>query len=217
MGLCNLQDPYSPATWYENQGAYDLNAGTDLLLDQTRQILASDAYIYQGVAFPKGQDILLKPGESFSGTLNLVPYSYLLSMTSWNSNTQANPSNNIFAIRIYDKGAQSDLYYGQFAWSPTVISNMAFGYNNGFFVAYAPDRPFGPYFFRDPLIILPPGVLQIQLSNVGNPAASGAANLVQMLFGMAVPKTTLSMQNRKIITPADQSGLASVIPDWQRR
>ena len=204
MGLYSLQDAYSLSTWYENQGAYDLNAGTDLLLDQTRAIIDSDAYLFQGVSFPKGPTIFLNPGDSFSGSLQLTAYSYVVSLTGWSGN------NNQFTLRIFDKGAQTDLYYGQFAWFPTVISNMESGNNMGQNLPlYAPDQPFGPYFFRDPLIVLPPGVLNIQVTNVATSTSSGQGS-IQMLFGVAVPKSTVSMQNRKVTTGTDPSGLASL-------
>lgn len=205
MSVYNLQDPYSLSSWYENQGAYDVNVGTDLLLDQTRQILESDAYLFQGVSFPKGRDIFLDPGQSFSGSLNLTAYSYIVSLTGFSGN------GNQFTLRIYDKGAQADLYYGQFAWFPTVISNMEGGFNMGVPLPIrTADQPFGPYFFRDPLIVLPPGVLQIQITNVSTDPSFGQG-VMQMLFGVAVPKSTVSMQSRKVTTPTDQSGLASLV------
>lgn len=205
MGIYNLQDPYSNATWQENQGAYDLNAGTDLLLDQSRFILHSDAYIYQGVAFPKGQDCFVAPGQTFSGSLNLTPFSYIVSLTGWSGN------GNRFTLRIYDKGAQTDFYYRQFAWFPTVISNMQGTFNLGqpLYISDQ-DKPFGPYLLRDPMIVLPPGILQIQATNVSTDPTFGA-NFIQMLFGIAVPKSTVSMQNRKVQTSTDQSGLASLV------
>lgn len=201
MSLYNLQDPYTLASWQENQGAYDLNTGTDLLLDQSRYILNSDAYLFQGVAFPKGQDVFLDPGQTFSGTLNLTPYSYIVSLTGWTGN------GNQFTLRIFDKGAQTDFYFRQFAWFPTVISNMQGGFNNGEPLPIDKwDTPFGPYFFRDPMIVLPPGVLQLQVTNVSTDPTFGA-NIVQLLFNVAVPKSTLSMQNRKVQTSTDQSGM----------
>lgn len=204
MGLYNLQDPYSLKTWYNAQGAYDLWTGTDLLLDQSRAILDSDNYIYQGIAFPKDQDIFLTQGQTFSGSLNLTPYSFLVSLTGWNGN------DNQFTLRIFDKGAQTDLYYGQFGWFPTVISNMEGGINMGQPLRISQrDIPYGPYYFRDPLIILPPGVLQIQVTNVSNLPNFGAGAM-QMLFGLAVPKAPLSMQTQTVVTPNDQTGLASL-------
>src|SRR5215469_11140848 len=199
MGLYALENKYDLSTWYENNGAYDTWTGPDLMLDLTREILASDAYFFQGIAFPKGRDISLLPGQTFSGTLNLIPYSYIVSLTGFTGN------GNQFTFRIYDKGAQTDVYQRQFAWFPTVISNMVGSFNNGAaIIANDRDKPFGPYFFRDPLIVLPPGVLQIQITNVAAPntifTETPAENTVQMFFGVAVPKTTVSLQNRKVLT-----------------
>jgi hypothetical protein len=200
MGIYNLQDGYSLASWYDNNGAYDLNAGTDMLLDLPRQILDSEAYMYQGVAFPKGADISFQPSQTFSGSINLTPYSYLVSLAGYSGNI------NQFTLRIFDKNAQTDLYYGQFAWFPTVVGNMS-GTNMGASIPMGtPNKPFGPFLFRDPVIILPPGVLQVQLTNV-----SGSPAVLQMLFGTAVPKTTVSMNTRKVNQSSDQSGLPTIL------
>lgn len=210
MGIYNLQDPYGLSTWYGSNGAYDLNAGTDLLMDLPRHILESDAYIFQGIAFPKDKDIILDAGQTFSGSLNLTPYSYLVSLTGWSGN------GNQFTLRIYDKNAQTDLYFPQFAWFPTVLSNMTGGFEMGKpHFQNDKNKPFGPFFFRDPLIVLPPGVLQVQVTNVAPaglpPPAPVYPGLVQVLFGMAVPKSTVSLNNRKVTSGTDQSGLPTLL------
>ena len=202
MSLYNLQDPYTLASWQENQGAYDLFAGTDMLLDQSRFVLNSDAYLFQGVSFPKGPDITLLPGQTFSGTINLTPFSYIVSLTGFTGN------GNQFTLRIFDKGGQTDFYFRQFAWFPTVISNMEGSFNMGKPITIADrDKPFGPYFFRDPMIVLPPGVLQVQVTNVSTDPNFGQ-NIIQVLFGIAVPKSTLTLQNQQVKTSTDQSGLS---------
>lgn len=201
MGLYALDDNYSLSTWYENNGAYDLSTGTDLLLDQTRYILESDNYTCQLVAFPKGIDINIPFEESFNGSVNLVPYSYILGLNGFNSNQGQ------FTLRIYDKGAQTDLYYGQFAWFPTVIGSMQQQFTTGgdFITVQDRDKPFGPYFFRAPWIVLPPGVLQIQVTNA-IPNNIPNQQLLQMLFLVAVPKTTQTLNTRRVVTGQDQSG-----------
>lgn len=200
MGLYSLDETYGLHTWYEHNGAYDLNAGTDSLLDVTREILESDNYIFQGRTFPKGKDILVGSQMTFSGVLNLQPFSYLVSLTGWSGNDDQ------FTLRIYDKGAQTDLYFGQFAWFPVVVSNMTDNANNGdFIVAGDEDKPFGPYFFRSPMIILPPGQLQIQVTNLSTPGSPGL-ELVQLLFGVAVPKNTVTLHRRSVMTSTDQTG-----------
>jgi hypothetical protein len=212
MGLYSLDNYYSLSTWYENTCAYDLWTGTDLMLDLARNILASDAYIFQGIGFPKGADISLMPGQTFSGSLNLTPYSYVLSLSGFSANA------NQFTVRIYDKGAQTDVYQKQFAWFPTVIGNLQGTFNEGqILYQNTQDVPFGPYIFRDPLIILPPGVLQIQLTNVapndtqfGVLPSEQTPNLVQMFFGIAVPKNTVSLQNRALQTSSDPTGTTTL-------
>ena len=67
MGLYALGEEYGLETWYDVNGAFDLWTGTDLLLDNVRQILASDSYVFQGVNFPKGADVEIDFQQSFSG------------------------------------------------------------------------------------------------------------------------------------------------------
>ena len=206
MGLYAIEHNYDLTNWYNSSGAYDLWTGTDLMLDLSREILRSDSYIFQGVAFPKGNDINVAGGQTFSGTLNLIPYSYIISVTGWSGN------GNQFTLRLFDKGAQTDVYQKQFAWFPTAISNMVGEFNLGQVILIGDrDKPFGPYFFRDPLIVLPPGVLQIQVTNVGpgpfsNLVGGEPPEILQLFFNVAVPKNTQSLQTQKIGTHTDQTG-----------
>lgn len=206
MGLYPIEPTYSVSTWYDYQGMADLWTGTDLQLDLTRHIINSDAYFFQGIAFPKGStDVLVPPGSTFTGTINLVPYSYVISVTAFVAN------GNQFTIRIYDKGALTDVYAKQFAWSPTVVSNMTGSFNEGQVIFQGDqNKPFGPYFFRSPLIVLPPGVLQISLTNVGIAPILQNIQFIQLFFNIAVPKNTSSMQNQAIETNQDPTGTQSL-------
>lgn len=211
MGSYLISDNYSLATWYENSGAFDLNTGTDLLLDLTRDILNSDNYVCQLIAFPKGQDVVFTAsGQSFSGSLNLVPYSFIIGLTGYNN------ARDQFSVRIYDKGAQTDLYYGQFALFPTVAGSVQDELAGP--VQYLPvttrDFPFGPYFFRAPWIVVPPGILQISITNSINAielVGSTSPFFLQMLFLVAVPKTSETLNNRRIVSSTDQTGLQSLL------
>lgn len=208
MGLYSLDQPYKLSTWYEAQGANDTWIGTDLMLDQAREIIDSDAYTLQLLAFPKGDAIMIEPQRTYGGTVNIVPNSYLVSMTAWSGN------GNLFTVRIFDKGANTDLYYGQYAWYPTVVSNMTGSQNEGQFIVQGDqDIPFGPYFFRAPLPILAPGVLQIQLTNVqslaGNPPG---INQIQMLLAIAVPRNAVTQLNTNILTSSAQTYAQALSP-----
>ena len=207
MGLYALGEEYGLETWYDNNGAYDLWAGTDVLLDNSRQILASDSYVFQGVSFPKGLDVEIDFQQTFSGSINLIPYSYILGLNGFSQNLGQ------YTLRIYDKGAQTDLYYGQFAWYPTVIGTMQkqFSDAGNFINTQTLDIPFGPYFFRAPLIILPPGDLQIQITNATPTFEPDLpVQRVQLMFLVAAPKATTTLQTRKVQTPTDQTGLQSI-------
>ena len=209
MGLYPIEPQYDVSTWYDYQGMNDLWTGTDLQLDLTRHIINSGAYVYQGIAFPKGADINIPVGTTFSGTINLIPYSYIVSMTAWSGN------GNQFTIRVFDKGAQTDMYQKQFAWYPTVVSNMEGTFNEGqAIIANDKNKPYGPYFLRSPMIVLPPGVLQIQITNVqlepSAPPPFGFPPIMQVLFGIAIPRNTMGMQNRIVQTNEDQTGTQSL-------
>lgn len=207
MGLYALDETYGLETWYDYNGANDLWAGTDLLLDQSRHILASDAYVFQGIAFPKGTDVEIDYQGTFSGSLNLVPYSYILGLTGFSGDGLQ------YNLRIYDKGAQTDLYYGQFAWYPTVMGTMQQSNNTpGHFLSSGEQNvPFGAYYFRDPLIVLPPGNIQIQITNsTPQRFPTGAMEIVQLLFLVAAPKNTVTLSTRRVQTSSDPSGLQSI-------
>lgn len=207
MGLYALGEEYGLETWYDANGAYDLWAGTDVLLDNTRQILASDSYVFQGVSFPKGLDVEIDFQQSFSGSINLIPYSYVLGLNGFSQNLGQ------YNLRIYDKGAQTDLFYGQFAWYPTVLGTMQkqFSDAGNFINTQTLDIPFGPYFFRAPLVILPPGDLQIQIINATPTFEPDLpVQRVQLMFLVAAPKSTQTLQTRKVQTATDQTGLQSI-------
>ena len=207
MGLYALHEEYGLETWYDYNGAFDLWTGTDLLLDTSRQILASDSYVFQGISFPKGQDVEIDFQQSFSGSINLIPYSYVLGLTGFSRNLDQ------YTLRIYDKGAQTDLFYGQFAWYPTVIGTMQkqFSAVGDTISTQTLDIPFTAYWFRAPLIILPPGDLQIQLTNAApNFDPTVPMQSVQLMFLVAAPKTTTTISTRKVQTATDQTGLSSI-------
>lgn len=207
MGLYALDEHYGLESWYDYNGAYDLCAGTDLLLDQIRNIIASDNYVCQYVAFPKGTDVEIDFQGTFSGSLNLIPYSYIFGLNGFSQNGGQ------YTLRIYDKGAQTDLYYGQFAWFPTVCGTMQkqFYASGQYITTQTLDIPFGPYFFRDPLIVLPPGNMQIQITNATTaPTPTLPMQRIQMLFLIAAPKNTTTLSQRKITTSSDPSGIQSI-------
>lgn len=209
MGLYALDEQYTVATWYDYQGANDLWVGTDLMLDLSRHIINSDAYVFQGIAFPKGTDTQFGFQGTFSGSLNLIPYSYIVGLNGYTVDQIP------FNVRLYDKGAQTDLYYGQFGWYPTICGSMQYGSEDqtGGDVLTTPDRPFGTYFFRDPLIVLPPGTLQIQITNaspVDFPSTAAFQQQTQLLFLVAAPKNTQTLSTQRVQTASDQTGVQSL-------
>jgi len=91
-----------------------------------------------------------------------------------------------FKIRIYDKGAKTELFYNKFARDVTASSPMGQSDPNN------PDptspqeqeirQALSPRFMTSPMIVLPPGTLQIEITNL-----SPYNNLIQILFNFAIP------------------------------
>jgi hypothetical protein len=197
MSLYTVDEGYTLSSWYDHVGAFDQSAGTDLMLNLTRQIIDSDAYMWQGIAFPVGTDVNIGSLQTFSGTIVVPPFSYVVQMSGF--------SGVPFAVRIYDKGAQTDIFYRQFAFHKTVVSNMQLDQVDPTGQFFLPDQPFAPYMLKDPLIILPPGILQVQITNMDN-TPSNPVVPIQLLLGIAMPKNTISLNNRRMQYPTDPTG-----------
>lgn len=162
---------------------YDLSEGLDTYLDLAREIILSDNYFYQGKPFPvipQGQLFTLEPYETFSGTIVAPAYSFIVSMTHYTNQSEG------FRLSVYDKGAKTDLFYNKFAKDITGSAQM--GPNVDPHPATVSTEALeafqaqGPRFIEGPMVILPPGTLQIELTNL-----SPNQNLAQVLFNFAVP------------------------------
>lgn len=168
---------YAELAWLNSLPLYNLSQCSDEMLDLLREIQTSGDYYFQGKPFPilNPGDLGIGAGLNISGSISIPPYSYLTMLTAF-SNT-----NGGFKIRIYDKGAKVDLFDKLWAWDRIIASNQA----------TLNDPAIGtipPHLLMGPLVVLPPGLLQIEIANMD----LVNTNLVQVMFYFAVPKTSHS-------------------------
>jgi hypothetical protein len=164
--------------------AYNLNAGVDSLLDQSREIQESGKFYYLGVPFPPAQNIEFDPYESMQGSVNIQPYSFLVSISAYSSNAAG------FQFSVYDKGAKTYIFQPtQYGQDRIIASNLSITYpNNNVSSTIENPDPNGPYFLTSPLIVLPPGAFQIEMTSMAS-----VNNSCQILFGFAIPLTPKSI------------------------
>lgn len=174
--------PYDVTAQLNAMSLYDTCEGLDSYLDLARELILSNRYFYQGIPFPiipEGAVTNIAPFATISGTITIPPYSFVVSITHYSAQPEG------FKISIYDKGAKTDLFYNKFAKDVTASSPMGFGDPHPATISTEALDVFnaqGPRFMTSPLIVLPPGTFQIEITNL-----SPLDNLVQVLFNFAVP------------------------------
>lgn len=172
--------PYSKLAFINNLPAYTANEGTDRALDQARVLIESGMYYMQGVPFPGASDTIIGARDTFGGVITVPSLCYVVSITgdSFNAEDPSNATGAIgFKFRIYDKGAKLDsIINGQFIKETSVAPAM----NND--PATFNLVPIGPYMLMSPFVILHPGSLQMEVTNL-----SSFSCQVQLMLGLAVP------------------------------
>jgi hypothetical protein len=154
---------------------YQMNEGVDSLLDYARMFNEAGNYYYLGVGFPYDTpDLTFIPGGSFSSTITVPSFSYLVSVGVYSQNSSG------CQIRVYDKGAKADMMYTIFARDANVFVT-----NNELDIP--PEFTGEPVqnFLQSPYIISPPGALQIEITDMT--PQGGSNNLIQILLSFAVP------------------------------
>ncbi len=165
--------PYRNTDWLDSLPAYDHSAAVDVWLDTLRAIQKSTNYYWQGRALPQGVNMVLPVLGSYEDHISVEPGTYI---TAINAYTQQAPG---FEFQVFDEGAQTYLYSRKF-----VYNTMA-----GQMVAAAGVTPFGPHFVPGPLVVLDPGLLTLQFTNL-DPVNT---NRVQVFLALAVPVTHESL------------------------
>ena len=166
---------YTQTSWLDSLGAYNLNTGVDAQLDWLRKIIRSGGYIYKGFAFPVPGNDLVAARDSYNGNLSVLPGSYLTMITGYTNEPLG------FQLQIFDEGAESYLYNGLFGKDGAVVGQMVApaGAPAGF--------PFGPFIFPSPVVVLPPGRLNVEVTNLGI-----VQRRIQILIHCAIPISNVS-------------------------
>lgn len=173
--------PYDVTAQLNSLPLYDTCEGNDSQLDLARELILSNNYYYQGVpvpVIPDGQLFSIDSYATFSGTITVPAYSFLVSLTHYTNQPEG------FKISVYDKGAKTNLFYNGYAQDITASSPMGV---TGPVVGTSSQvkeiqQALGPRFITSPMIVLPPGTLQIEIVNL-----SPNQNLCQVLFNFAIP------------------------------
>lgn len=158
-------------TWLNSLPAYNLNAGTDTLLDQAREINECGKFYFMASPFPTGSNTTFSAYQTQNGSITIQPYAFVVSMSVYCSDPAG------IKFSIYDKGAKTYLFQTIYTKDATISSNLQ-DYTYG-----SVDKPTGPYFLTSPLIILPPGVLQVEVTSL----SSNNNVIAQLCLNCAVP------------------------------
>ncbi len=170
---------YEPTAFLDSLAAYDINGQTVQQLDLARLIEKAYAYQWRQFAFPRNGQETIPGRETFEGSITVDHYSYVVAIagdafTNLNTNTRGAG----FKLQMFDKGAKTFLFERTFA-------------KNGVFAqpleALIAGQPFGPKVFLAPFIILKPGILNIEITNL-----DPASQFIQLAFDIAVPVTDVS-------------------------
>lgn len=173
--------PYDVTAQLNSLPLYDTCEGLDSQLDQARELILSNNYYYQGVpvpVIPDGQLWSIDSYATFSGTVTVPAYTFLVALTHYTNQPEG------FKIKIYDKGAKTDIFYNGFAKDVTASSPMGV---TGPIVGTSSQvkeiqQALAPRWITSPMIVLPPGTLQIEIVNL-----SPNQNLIQVCFHFAIP------------------------------
>lgn len=193
MGFFDHPDtPYSKLTYLNNLPVYTANAGVDSLLDQAREFSDSDNYYFQGVPFPGAADIVIPARTTFGGVITVPALCYVTSITGDCFKTSdPTAATNGFQFRIYDKGARLDsIINAQYVRNTMVAPAMRRAAG-----ALFNSRPIGPGMLQSPFVVLQPGSLQMEVTNLSTFDCS-----IQLMLALAVPINPMSASEMIVIS-----------------
>jgi hypothetical protein len=167
---------------------YDSSSEVSEMLDLMRNIQESELYYWQGVSFPFGAATAIPAQMTVNGSVQLPPGTIITAINYYGDPGAArgvNPEGMKF--RLYERGSQSSIIYGDYVFDKLIASNMQMQY--GVDQPYVPscpgmngDSPFGPAYLMNPFIVTAPGVLTWEIVNLSVLAAN-----IQVLLCCAVP------------------------------
>ena len=182
------------SNWLDHLGAYNLWPEERWNPIKLMQLLyETDAFYPYMVPFPTnivgtglstgaGNILNFNPGETQTGSIQVPAGSFLVSAGCYanNGSNEGSKTGAGAKVRIYDKATQSDMFYQQYAHGQDV-----FGGGSG---SNTVDVPFGPHLFASPYIIVAPGVIQWEITNLD----PNNGSTIQVLLSFAVPKGSVS-------------------------
>lgn len=181
-------EPGSPLEFADNVPIYTANPGVSSLLNLSREFLLSGDHFSLGIAFPPAINTLVPSRGTFSGVITVPALSYVLNISgdTYVPIGQQPDDNMGFMVRIYDKGAKMEsVVNAQF-----ILASLIAG--NGRTTTQSPGK--GPYYLIDPFVLLKPGTLQMEVTNL-SPTQD---KHIQMLMWLAVPVNSSSV-NKNIV------------------
>ena len=202
--------PYDLNTFLDNLGVYSLTEESSKILDIARELTLSKKYYFLGVPYPVSHDVFFDNRATFSGNITIPALSYLLAISgdsffSTNQGEEVSDKltrNNFgFKFRMYDKGGKIDTVINtQFAGNTTnlgVMANLAAPNTQN-------DVPIGPLFLNTPMVILEPGSLQIEITNLANRPC-----YIQILLQLCVPINRTSANENIVISGGMRNSVGS--------
>ncbi len=162
----SIDYPYSNLQFINNLPAYDASLGTIEMLDLIREIQTSGNYYFQGMPFPVAGATTVPAFGTVNGTFQVPAGTYVTSISHYAGNAEG------FKVKLYDKGSKASIFYGDYAKTPIVSSDMV----------PTTEGPFGPAYLMSPFIINDPGVLGWEVVNL-----SSTDQVLQVLLCVAVP------------------------------
>ena len=168
---------YTDVAWINALPGYDSSLGVSSSLDWLRKIQESGNYQWHGYGFPTPGNDLIGALDTYNGQLSINPGTYLTSISAWTSGLDTQVDDG-FKFQIYDEGAKSYVFARTFA--KDVIAS---GNEN----AIGGVIPFGPHFLQSPIVIVDPGRLHIEITNL-----RAFETRIQLLICAAVPISDMS-------------------------
>ena len=162
-----------PDEWLNGLSVYSTSEGADEMLDLYRRLVNSNDYYWMGVPVPTGTNINIPGYQGYEAGVSVPPGSYIISLTGSSSDPAG------FKFSLSDKGSKLQLTEKTFIQSNLILGNE-FPVSGGL----VEDNPFGPYLLKSPLVVMEPGQLQVQITNMAADTA-----IIQILIGIAVPVT----------------------------
>jgi hypothetical protein len=181
-----IQSPYDECQIINQLQAYNTWPPNDEQLDLMREIQYSGNYYWQGLAIPNTTNRSFAAYVTQNGTAIVPPGSYVTGITSYASQGEAAAGSvGTFKFKLVDKSTKASIFYGDYAYSKIVSSEMQIG---TIYDAVPTDQgsnqdtPFGTSLLMSPFIITGSGVLTWEIVNL-----APVANVIQLLLSVAVP------------------------------